>query len=170
VVGSFEFHGIMPLPSQSPWGYNFCTMLKILAMLALLFLGLPNQAHAQTNKAESGIPSGKISPVAIQEEVDSPKLEPEDNKHVDANVKIISTSDKDAFDKATLIVGVILALVGIAGVGVGIHTLRYLGKQTAEMSLQRDAMVKSLAVQEAEFFQWIDRRVGDYKRPLCTVA
>ncbi len=59
-------------------------------------------------------------------------------------VRVASLPPKDNYDWAAYWAGVLLAFVGIVGVGVGVCTLRLIVRQTGEMRLQRIAMHNTL--------------------------
>ncbi len=120
---------------------NFCR----LAGLAILLVTLngrcqaPPASRAQKHKN----PTAPIATTQVkQAESTAPQTESE--KHVDADVRIIKSADKDGYDIASFWVNIFLALVGVGGITVGICTLAFLKKQTAEMVHQRVVMRRSL--------------------------
>jgi hypothetical protein len=123
-------------------------MLKKLALLAVSLLILPVQTYSQPHKAQEGSssqrPAAPTSPAAVQQ-TSGPKLRTEDKEHVDADVRVIQTPAKDRYDKAALGVNLILAIVGIFGIGIGICTLLFIRAQVVEMRRQRIAMQTQVA-------------------------
>jgi hypothetical protein len=95
-------------------GYNFSIMLKSLAILVLAFNVFPMQTYAQTNEKQqtsnSDKPSTPIAPVAPQQKY-SPQLQPKDQNHVQADVRVISAPNKDGYDRAAFYVNLALAIV-----------------------------------------------------------
>ena len=94
-------------------------MQKMLASLALFLAVFLVQTHAQTHKAHQATkgdnPSPPVAPI-IQQNTDRPALQPEQQKHVQADVWVIHPAEKDNWDKATFAVSVLLLGVGIFGV------------------------------------------------------
>jgi len=114
-------------------GYNFPMMLKVLAILALSFLVIPVQAHAQMNKAQQTSKGDRLSsPVAfiIPEHTDGPTLQPKADNHSNADVRVISTPAKDGYDKAVVWINLALAVIGTFGISAAFITLRKLERQT----------------------------------------
>ncbi|HET7178150.1 MAG TPA: hypothetical protein VFI14_00425 [Chryseosolibacter sp.] len=122
-------------------------MLKWLAILALTLAVFPVEAHAQSNQTKDADQSGKPAapiPVIVPQQTGSQSVQPTHEKHVDADVRIISAPGKDSYDKAAFWATIALVLVGVAGVGIGIRTLRFLKKQTGEIKRQADQMEAQL--------------------------
>lgn len=114
-------------------GYNFSIMSKALAILALALFVFPVQAYTQTNKAQHTSKGNNLSsPVAavVPEHKDSPDLKSEDKKHVDADVRVISTPGKDSYDRAAFWVTVALAIFALLGIIAAFMTLGKLERQT----------------------------------------
>lgn len=101
-------------------------MLKILPVFALALFLFPMQAHGQTSDAQQASqddkPSSPVTP-AVHEQSDSPSLQPEHQKHVQADVRVVSTPEKDGYDIAAFWVSVALLGVGIFGVIYAKRTL-----------------------------------------------
>jgi hypothetical protein len=114
-------------------GYNFSIMHKTLAILALALFVFPVQAYTQTNKAQqtskSDEPSSPVAPVVPQQR-DSPKLQPEHQDHVQADVRVVSAPTKDRYDKASVWINLALVVIGAIGITAAIITLRKLERQT----------------------------------------
>ena len=115
------------------WGYNCRIMLKILAIFTLFLLVFPMQTNAQTHKAkktaQSENPTSTAVPVAAQQPGGA-DLKPEQQNHVDADVWVKHTPEKDAYDKASVWVNVCLGVIGIGGIVVAIFTLKKVERQT----------------------------------------
>jgi hypothetical protein len=128
-------------------------MLKTLGIVfvALALVGFNGNPQAQ-KKTEAKKNQPPTSPVVPITSVQSPAVNksntqtpaPEREKHVDADVRIIQTPAKDGFDKASIGLNAVLALVGIAGIAISAVTLFFLRKQWSEMRYQRLIMRRSL--------------------------
>jgi hypothetical protein len=123
-------------------------MLKSLLILLLAFAVFPMQTNAQAHEKQEGAadkqPAADTSPIAPQQR-DSPKLQPEPDAHVSADVRVVSTPSKDRYDKAAFWANIILVGVGGAGVLVAVVTLLRIHNQAKEMKLQRIVMHNTLA-------------------------
>jgi hypothetical protein len=104
---------------QAFWGYNFCTMLKALAILAL---------------ALSFVASGSAQRTGDSKATDDQKT-----------VRII-LPPKDKYDYWAFGINVALAGIGVLGIGVGVCTLMFIKAQVVEMRRQRIAMQRTLGV------------------------
>jgi hypothetical protein len=122
-------------------------MLKQIGIILMALTIVGFNGNAQAHKPEQGqgdqqqsarIPEAQIK----QGEPSTPQ--PKSEQHVLADVQVIRAPNKDSYDIAAFWLSTILAGIGIAGVIVGIITLRYLRKQAGEMQLQRKVMVRSL--------------------------
>jgi DNA-binding protein YbaB len=124
-------------------------MLKRLATFGLAFLVFSVQAHVQTRKtqeASQGNKSAFSAPTAtVPENGSRPNLQAEHDKHVEADVRIISSPTKDRYDKAAFWISVVLAVVGVMGVIAAVRTLSLINAQVAEMRRQRVVMQRTLA-------------------------
>jgi hypothetical protein len=122
-------------------------VLKSLAILALAFNILPVQTYAQPDKAQhtpkTDKPSATVARVAPQD-ADSPALQAESKNHINADVRIVSTPEKDGWDKTAFWVNAALAFAGIVGVTIGVCTLWLIRAQVAEMRKQADLMAGQL--------------------------
>lgn len=115
--------------------YNGRIMLKRLAVCAMTlalvgFQGNPNPHPKQQAKSSQYPPSPVANP-SVQKQ-DGPSLKQETNQHIDADMRILKSPDKDWYDRTAFWVNVVLAGIGFAGVIIGICTLRYLRKQVSE--------------------------------------
>src|ERR1700737_3423648 len=94
-------------------------MLKGLVILALAFFVFPVQAYVLPHKAqkasENTEPSPSTPPVAPKQN-SGPSIQPEADKHVNADVWLIHTPGKDGYEIATFWVSVAIAMVTIFGV------------------------------------------------------
>lgn len=85
------------------------------------------QAHAQpreTNNAkESASPTPSALPV-LTEQNGGKKVANKPSNDADTQTRIVSTPGKNGYDKAAVWINLGLALVGLAGVGVAVSTLR----------------------------------------------
>jgi hypothetical protein len=115
-------------------------VLKILLIISFSLNAFSMQASAQTHKKQEGSadkqPAADTSPVAPQQR-NSPKLQPEPDAHVSADVRVVSTPSKDRYDKAAFWVNITLAAVGMGGIGIAVCSLVFIRKQTGELRLQR---------------------------------
>jgi hypothetical protein len=126
-------------------------MLKSLAIFSVFLVMFSIKAHPQAYKAQQK--DSKLTATAPSvgvEQTASPRLQTDEKKHVDADVVIVKTPKKDAFDIASLLISIVLGLVGIVGVGVGVGTLLFLKKQTVHMGSQVELMQSQLAEMKAE--------------------
>jgi hypothetical protein len=109
-------------------------VLKSLAILALAFYILPMQTHAQSNETQHAPKSDKPSPSApppvVPKQNNSPNLQPETEKHVNADVRVVSAPSKDGYDIAAFWIGAALAIVGVIGIIFAAITLRKIERQT----------------------------------------
>jgi hypothetical protein len=125
-------------------GYNFSIMFKALAILALALFVFPVQAYTQTNKAQQSSKSDKPAPsaaVVVPEHNDRPALQPEAEKHIEADVQVITAPAKDRYDKAPVWINFALAVIGVLGIGAAFVTLRKLERQTAATEKQANHMI-----------------------------
>lgn len=112
-------------------------MLERLAIFALsLFMLLPAQANAQTDKTQQATssqkPTAQAAPV-VEQKTDGQALQPEYQKDIDGDIRVVITREKDAFDIATLIINFVLAGVGIFGIIYARKTLRQISLQTMRL-------------------------------------
>ena len=109
-------------------------MLKKLAMFLLALLVIPVQTYSQPHKAEQGghtnQPSGSASTVSPQQR-DGQSLQAENEKHVNADVRVISSPERDPYDKVAVWANISLVLVGIAGIVLACLTLKQIARQVA---------------------------------------
>jgi hypothetical protein len=116
-------------------------MLKRLAIFLYTVALVSFYAYAQGDKAkqssEGQSPSPPTSTALIQQDNGAP-LQAKNEQHVNADVKIIALPRKDWQDVATFSISFVLAAVGIAGVWIGICTLRFLRSQTIHIRRQAD--------------------------------
>jgi hypothetical protein len=119
--------------------------LAIVAVVALLCLSV--KGYAQTHEAKqtqaSKQPAAPVPTVAAKEDHGQP-LKEESEKHVNADVRVVQTPEKDGYDHAAFWANIALVLVGIGGICVAIATLFKIKNQAEEMRLQRVAMEDSL--------------------------
>jgi hypothetical protein len=113
----------------------------LLCAMTLISLNAGEQAGKAAQAKSNKQPAPAVAPVKPSE---TPSPQPESKQHVDADIKVVALPSKDWEDVAAFAISVILALVGIAGIGVGICTLIYLRRQAGEMRLQRKVMVRTL--------------------------
>jgi hypothetical protein len=127
-------------------------MPKGLAILALQFIVFATQGYAQLQKAQHGTNQKLAAPITSVAPIQQPppRLPTEQKQRVDADVRVISSPEKDNYDRAAVWINFALAVIGVLGIGVGVFTLCYLRKQAAEMSLQRKVMVRSLRVMKEQ--------------------
>lgn len=126
-------------------------MLKRLAILTVLLLMLPVETYTQAQQAKERSASQKppsAAPATTVQQTDSPKLQPEERKQIDANVRIVSAPDKDGYDYASLGINLALAIVGMAGVGIGVCTLIFIRAQVIEMRFATQEMSRSAKATE----------------------
>jgi len=120
-------------------------MRKGLAIFTLSLVVLSVQAYAQSHKAQKGSDSQKPAtqaPLIPIQQTGSPKLQPEQKQHIDADVRVVGAPAKDGYDRAAFWINVALACVGFSGIAIGVCTLFIIKRQT---DLQAAAMQ-----------QWID--------------
>jgi len=118
-------------------------MLKGLAILiptlSLIVLGANPQAHKAKQGQANQQTSSPVAPLPAQKG-DGARLQATTDQHVQADVRVISSPGKDRYDIASFGAGVILAIVGIAGIVVGVCTLLFIKEQAIEMRRQRAEM------------------------------
>jgi hypothetical protein len=128
-------------------------MLKHLAILVLTLAVLPMQTYAQANPAkgaqESENPSSPVPKIA-PDQTSCEHAKAYEEEHVNADVRIISTPQKDGYDIALFWANIALAFVGTVGIVVGICTLRILKRQT---EATEDAAVAAKNGAEAALLQ-----------------
>ena len=153
-------------------------MLKGLAITGVLFAGLFVCVDAQrtsypTSKTQtSQQPSPSVSQVTVKKD-DAPALQTNTNKEQAGNKDKplwIALPAKDVYDWIAYVANLLLVAVGMAGIVVAACTLVKIERQTeatenAAIATQASAeateasvtaMKRSIEVQEAEFFQWLD--------------
>lgn len=132
-------------------------MLKGLAILVLSLFIFPMQTYAQTHKAQEASSSQKpTSPTPATPIPQAGTKLTEHPEHVDADVRIVSTPEKDIYDYVALGINFALGVVGFAGIVIGIFTLRYLKRQATESANATKAMRESIELQELQFRQWVE--------------
>lgn len=113
--------------------YNFRIMLKQLAIFVLSLFVFSMQTYPQTHKAQersnSATPPLPTVPV-VRQKNDARTPQDETGTHVDADVRVVSAPEKDAYDRAAFWISVVLAAVGIGGIVAAIITIRKLERQT----------------------------------------
>jgi hypothetical protein len=121
-------------------------MLKWMAIFALA-LNVVSYAHAKEqapakDPAQTTNPSGTHAPVAHPKKSTGESLAQgtENGKPIDEpkTVRVILPA-KDGYDRWAFWISVVLAGVGILGIGVGICTLLFIKAQVLEMRRQRIA-------------------------------
>jgi hypothetical protein len=136
-------------------------MLKKLAIFAVAVYVLPVQAYVQPNPTQQTSQNGKVTlpvPGVVQQKDESQNRQTESGKHVDTDVKVISTPARDSYDYAAFWVNVALALIGALGITAAFITLRKLERQTkaaeaaakAQMDADRAWVLASVAGQPEE--------------------
>lgn len=116
-------------------------------MIALTLLVLCMHGYAQAHKTPQGAKGNQPTNAAMSvapQQANNPKLQGEHEKHIDAEVRIVSTPAKDGYDEAAFWINVALAVVGAAGVAVAICTLLFIKAQVIEMRRQRIVMQRTL--------------------------
>lgn len=122
-------------------------MLKGLGIVLVAFALIGCYGYAQAHKTQQAQADQKPASPGSQtgdQTRNSQSPETQSQQHIQADVRIIESPKKDAFDKTALGVSVVLALVGILGVWVGIKTLRFLSRQATEMLRQRIIMRRTM--------------------------
>ena len=128
-MSRFKFDSL----SRASLPYNCGIMLKSLAIFVFVFLIFPISGRSQANRTQEGARSyqpAAATPTDVPEPIRSPSLRSEPNKHVDANVRVVSTAPKDGYDKAAFWVNCALALIGTFGIIAAFMTLLKLERQT----------------------------------------
>ncbi len=113
--------------------------------MSLALIGF--HGDAKTQKAQQAESDQKpatpvTSPQVKQSESSAPQSKPE--QHIQADVRIIEAPTKDRYDKTAFWVSIVLAGVGIAGIIIGVCTLRFLSSQAVEMRRQRIVMARTM--------------------------
>jgi hypothetical protein len=104
-------------------------LVVFVLVLAVVTLRADDQAKQTQQATHSSKPSPPV-PAIAPPQGSSQSAQPAQEKHVDADVRIVSSPGKDSYDKAAFWATIALALVGFVGIGVGIRTLRILKRQT----------------------------------------
>ncbi len=108
-------------------------MLKLLAIFALSILIFSVRANAQANNAEVTAkytePSITASAIVAQQST-SYKIQDKEDNQVNADIRVVSTPEKDFYDKAPFWINLILAVIGTLGIGAAFKTLHKLERQT----------------------------------------
>jgi len=155
-------------------------MLKKSAISVLALLILFAQGYTQTQKTPQGTKSDLPLPAAASitpQQNDRPTFSSEHEKHVVADVRVVSNPQKDRYDLAVFWANMVLAGVGIGGIIVALVTLGKIKNQAGEMKTQsghmeRQALLASTQavimerqavlldmqtqIQESSMTQWID--------------
>ena len=119
--------------------------MKALAIFALALLVFPVGTYSQTNRTQKASRNKRSPPPVSSVGVDQtyhPSLEAKPDQHVNADVRVVSAPEKDAYDRAAFWISVILAAVGIGGITAAIITLRKIERQTKAME---DAVLEAAA-------------------------
>ena len=129
-------------------------MLKALVLFLLTLLVVHVETHSQTHKAQSEAQSSKptlpIAASVVPKQNNGQTLQPKNDDHVDADIRIISAPARDLYDRAGFWISVVLVTVGVAGIIVAICSLRAIGRQAELMKRQADVMEGQLKeMQEA---------------------
>lgn len=111
--------------------------------LALIGFYVSAETHKAKQAQNNQQPSTPVADAPIQQD-SSPSIQPKPDQHIKADVRVIETPAKDGYDKAAFWISVALAVIGIAGVGIGICTLLLLRRQTTEIKRQADQMEAQL--------------------------
>ena len=122
-------------------------MLKRLAVFTIALLLVCVQGYAQTQKAKQGQNSDQPSPTAPKiapQQHDSPQhLQGEPTHNVNAEVRVISTPAKDRYDKSAVWINFALGIVGFAGIGTALCTLRKIERQIKVAEADTQAMIRA---------------------------
>lgn len=129
-------------------------MRKYLAVFVLALAVVPLQADDQANQTQQASHSGKPSrpvPAIAPQQASSQSVQPAQENHVDADVRIVAAPEKDRYDKAAFWATLALVFVGFAGIGVGVGTLLILKRQTkATEDAANAALLNAQALIKAE--------------------
>jgi hypothetical protein len=129
-------------------------MRKYLAVFVLVLAVVPLQADNQANQAQQATHSGKPSPpvsAIAPQQASGQTVQPAQENHVDADVRIVGVPGKDRYDKAAFWATIALVFVGFAGIGVGVGTLLILRRQTkATEDAANAALLNAQALIKAE--------------------
>lgn len=131
-------------------------MLKVLLIVALV-LGIVPYTHGErrspaSNPAQGHNPSNPTASTAPEEHRGSHFQEgttTDQNTHEPKSVRVI-LPPKDNYDLWSFWIGAALAVVGFAGIGVGLRTLCLIKVQAREMRRQNKNIVKQTAVLERQ--------------------
>jgi hypothetical protein len=132
-------------------------------VFALAFSIFPVQANAQSNKTQSAShknePHSPAPPVATQQG-NGPDLQGEGSNHVTANVRIVSTPQKDGYDIAAFWANITLAALGVGGIVVAVCTLCILRRQTKASWIAAKAALKQSNHMIASERAWMAVQIG----------
>jgi hypothetical protein len=118
-------------------------MLKNLMIFALSLVVFGMKGYSHTYKAEEGKEGNQPSlttSIVTAKEIHGPDFQHASKKDEGTDVRVISTPEKDAYDKASVWINGILAIIGLAGVGIAVFTLNKIRDQVGLMARQTDAM------------------------------
>jgi hypothetical protein len=108
-------------------------MLKYLLIFTLAIYVLPVKTHSQPNKAQQASKGEKPTlPTAtvVPQDGNSPSIQPQPNNHINADVRVVSTPEKDGYERAAFWANIALVVVGIGGIFVAVCTLKKIERQT----------------------------------------
>jgi hypothetical protein len=95
---------------------------------------------------------------------------------INADVRVISTPAKDWWDVTTFILNVVLASVGLAGVAIGVSTLRKVERQIRVAEADTQAMIRAERAwivvsvqQQGDHFTFIAKNVGKTPARIASV-
>ena len=129
-------------------------MQKYLAVFVLALTVVTLRAEDQANQTQQATHSGKPSPpvpAIAPQQASSQSVHPAQEKHVDADVRIVTAPGKDGYDMAAFWATIALVFVGFLGIGVGIGTLWILKRQTkAAENAANAALLNAQALIKAE--------------------
>jgi hypothetical protein len=118
-------------------------MLKNFLVLTIFIGSFSWQGYAYSHEAKRSDKSKQIalpaSPPASQQQTGSP-VQQEAQKQRPYDVRIISVTPRDGYDKAVFYANMILALVGIGGIVIAVFTLMSIDTQAKDIKTQAKEM------------------------------
>jgi hypothetical protein len=134
-------------------------MLKKLAIVAVTLFVLSVQTGTQTHKAQETAKHASPSPATpaiVPQQGASRSVQGKENNEVSTEVRVVSTPEKDFYDKAPVWINLILALIGVLGIGAALKTLCKLERQTTATERQVQASHDGLRA-------WLGIEAGENK-------
>jgi len=136
-------HGSLAHPRVA---YNYSNMWQRLAIFALLLAVFPVRAYSQAQNAQEAPKHTEPSlttPAIVAQQNAGQKSQDRDNTNVSADVRVISTPEKDFYDKAAVWINLGLCIIGFFGIVIAVSTLKKIERQIRVAEADTQAMVRA---------------------------